>query len=1075
MKKKVLTILVALTLCVGLLAITALAVEAVPYVEYTWNEATSTLSSETKSVTEYTEITSDTTQWSDGGWYVAKGNVTIDARVVISGSVNLILTDGCTLNTKGITVESGKTLTIYGQSQGTGALSALSAKDYAAGIGGGQSSRPGGTVVIHGGVITAKSKSNTNGAGIGGAGASNALLTDAGKGGTVTIYSGTVTAVGGYNDTMTYAAGAGIGGGGGNRNSTLRSGAGGTVKIYGGMVNATGGRAQDFYYGAGIGGGGTLDRSGGNGGNVTVAGGIVNAIGYESGIGRGYYGREGSGTLNATNCIINGTVYGNFTLTEDYTVAEGATFTVSADATLTIPAGVTLTVNGTLTNNGTITNNGTLTLQTKEKLSGSGTVTGTGTNKILTATADQITVPTTLVYNGEDQTTAAQNAMSISTDAETICGATFIFASSWSFDSISPATVKDAGTYTVAYTDGVSTVSKDFAVAAKTIQNAVVGVFDSLTYDGSSQVPVAEVTVDGLSVTGSWSPVRNVTDTSIFTASGNFTGTLEKETGMIPKAVAAVVTAQDKYWDYSDEAEFSITAETGIAGETLSIMGISAFFQDMEVGEGKTVVLRKAFMDIFCSNGKAENYNVTVPDTATASIKVIPLTISDVAMDASGYTYGDAVGYDSAALTITQPGGAVAKANDLLYTYTGTANDASSWDSATAPTKAGTYTLTVSHRDTEHYSGSQSVSFTIEKAPVTITAKNQSYLIGTKPPELAAPELGKHYTIHGLLGEDSIGTITMKYQQNGVDVTPDSASDGCDIVMVVTDVNPNYEISLVSGKLSYYYIPAYTPTVSETEGGDVAIDNRYPTQGQTVTITPKPKDGMMVDTVTVLDQLGNKIEVTENSNGTYSFQQPFESAIIKVTFKQEACPSEAYSDLDTNAWYHEAVDYVLHKGLMNGVGGDKFAPNGTTSRAMIVTILWRLEGSPVVNYAMNFSDVAEGEWYTEAIRWAASEKIVEGYDGKFDPMGEITREQFATILWRYAKCKGYDVSVGEDTNILSYNDAFGISEWAIPAMQWACGAGLMQGDGVTLTPKVDATRAQAAALFQRFCENVAEK
>ncbi|MBP3314091.1 MAG: S-layer homology domain-containing protein [Oscillospiraceae bacterium] len=1069
--KKVLTILMALTLCLGLLAIPAFAAEAVPYVEYTWDEATSTLSSETKSVTEYTEITSETIQWSDGGWYVAKGNVTIDERVVVSGSVNLILTDGCTLSTKGITVEKGTTLTIYGQSQGSGALSALATGNFDAGIGGGYPGKHCGTVVIHGGVVTAKSRFDAPAAGIGGAGVGGGTLYQAGKGGTVTIYSGTVTAVGGYKESTTMAAGAGIGGGGGTYQRITYSGAGGTVKIYGGIVNATGGRARDFYYGSGIGGGGTRGRTGGNGGDVTIAGGIVNAIGYESGIGRGYYGSDGSGTLNATNCIINGTVYGSFTLPEDYTVAEGASFTVPAGATLTIPAGVTLTVNGTAKNDGTMVNNGTLTLLTKDKLSGSGTVTGTGTNQILTVTAEQITVPTTLVYNGEDQIAAAQNAMSISTNPETICGATFAFASSWSFDSISPATVKDAGTYTVTYTDGTSTVSKDFAVAAKTIQNAVVGVFDSLTYDGSSQVPVAEVTVDGLSVTGSWDPVRNVTDKAIFVANGNFTGTLEKETSMKPKAVTAVVTAQDKYWDYSDEAEFSITAETGIAGETLSIMGISAFFQDMEIGEGKTVILRKAFMEIFCSNGKAENYNVTVPDTATASIKAIPLTIAGITMDASGYTYGDVVGYDSTALTIAQPGGAVAKAKDLVYTYTGTANDASSWNSATAPTKAGTYTLTISHKDTEHYLGSQSVSFTIEKASVTITAKNQSYLIGTKPPEIAESELGKHYTIHGLLGEDNIGTITMKYQQNGMDVTVDSVSGECDIIVAVTNPNPNYEISFVHGKLTHYYIPTYTPTVSETEGGDVAIDNKYPSQGQTVTITPKPKEGMVVDTVTVTDQLGSQIAVTENSDGTYSFQQPFESAMIKVTFKTEARPSEAYSDLDVNAWYHDAVDYVLRKGMMDGVGGNKFAPEETTSRAMLVTILWRLEGEPVVNYAMNFSDVAEDEWYTEAIRWATSEKIVEGYgDGKFGTTDSLTREQLATILYRYEQYKGGGFK-GMWAFLPSYADRAEASDWAYEAVCWMDMNDIITGKpGNLLDPKGSASRAQLAVILQRYCE-----
>lgn len=183
-----------------------------------------------------------------------------------------------------------------------------------------------------------------------------------------------------------------------------------------------------------------------------------------------------------------------------------------------------------------------------------------------------------------------------------------------------------------------------------------------------------------------------------------------------------------------------------------------------------------------------------------------------------------------------------------------------------------------------------------------------------------------------------------------------------------------------------------------------------------------------------------------------------------------------FTDVADGKWYTEPVAYVYHHKMMEGVGNNIFDINGNTTRAMIVTILWRLEGEPVVNYLMQFEDIPADTWYTEAVRWAASEKIVEGYsDTAFGPTDPITREQFATILWRYAKYKGYDVSVGEDTNILSYEDAFSISEYAIPAMQWACGAGLMQGDGVNLTPKADATRAQAAALFQRFCENVAEK
>ena len=230
------------------------------------------------------------------------------------------------------------------------------------------------------------------------------------------------------------------------------------------------------------------------------------------------------------------------------------------------------------------------------------------------------------------------------------------------------------------------------------------------------------------------------------------------------------------------------------------------------------------------------------------------------------------------------------------------------------------------------------------------------------------------------------------------------------------------------------------------------------------------------------------VAVTKISDSKYTFKMPGYDVEIDAGFakidttcpRDWTCPMYGYTDLDRTLWYHDGIHYCIEHGLMVGTGANIFEPNIATSRAMIVTILWRLEGSPVVNYAMDFEDVEADQWYTEAIRWAASEKIVEGYgNGKFGTNDAITREQFVTIMFRYAKYKGYDVSVGENTNILSYDDAFGVAEWAIPAMQWACGSGMIQGiaDGnqMNLAPQGNATRAQAAAILQRYCENVANK
>ena len=179
-----------------------------------------------------------------------------------------------------------------------------------------------------------------------------------------------------------------------------------------------------------------------------------------------------------------------------------------------------------------------------------------------------------------------------------------------------------------------------------------------------------------------------------------------------------------------------------------------------------------------------------------------------------------------------------------------------------------------------------------------------------------------------------------------------------------------------------------------------------------------------------------------------------------------------FIDVHEGDWFYENVGYVYENGLMNGVSETLFEPNGTVTRGMIVTILHRLEGEPESDYDMPFTDVAEQQWYAGAVRWAAGEGIVTGVSAtEFAPDDPITREQFAAILWRYAQSKGYDVSASADlTGFLDYGQ---ISEYALPALQWAVGAGVMsgRGDGI-LAPQGTATRAEAAAMLMRFVENV---
>lgn len=265
-------------------------------------------------------------------------------------------------------------------------------------------------------------------------------------------------------------------------------------------------------------------------------------------------------------------------------------------------------------------------------------------------------------------------------------------------------------------------------------------------------------------------------------------------------------------------------------------------------------------------------------------------------------------------------------------------------------------------------------------------------------------------------------------------------------------------------------------TPSDVENGSVKVSPSKAEKGDTVTVTVTPDDGYALDKLAVYDEDGDKLDLNDKDNGKFTFQMPKGDVSIEVSFApiEDETPKMDFSDVPADAWYAEAVQYVYENGLMTGTSDTTFSPDLTTSRSMIATILWRMAGSPVVNYAMDFADVPADQWYAEAVRWASSEGIVGGYgNGSFGTGDPITREQFAVMLYRFAQKQGYDVSVGENTNILSYTDVSSVSEYAIPAIQWAVGSGVITGMGDTLAPQGETTRAQAAMMLMRFSEQYA--
>ena len=291
------------------------------------------------------------------------------------------------------------------------------------------------------------------------------------------------------------------------------------------------------------------------------------------------------------------------------------------------------------------------------------------------------------------------------------------------------------------------------------------------------------------------------------------------------------------------------------------------------------------------------------------------------------------------------------------------------------------------------------------------------------------------------------------------------------------------ETVTIQGNTTFTAVWSYTPpanpnykiTIGAMENGTVTANPTAAKAGATVTLTPVPDEGYALSTLTVTDRFGDAVRVTENSDGTYTFTMPNGQVTVNATFVETEEPvAEPFVDVAEGDWFYDAVVYAYQNELMDGVGGNRFAPNSETTRAQLVTILYRLEGQPAVSGDLPFTDVEAGTWYTDAILWAAQNNIVNGVsDTEFAPGDEITRQQLVTILYRYAEAKGYDVSASADLS--GYPDAGQVQDYAQPAMAWAVAENIIQGmeDG-TLKPAGNASRAQIATILMRFCEDVAQ-
>ena len=259
-----------------------------------------------------------------------------------------------------------------------------------------------------------------------------------------------------------------------------------------------------------------------------------------------------------------------------------------------------------------------------------------------------------------------------------------------------------------------------------------------------------------------------------------------------------------------------------------------------------------------------------------------------------------------------------------------------------------------------------------------------------------------------------------------------------------------------------------TITIQSSFGGKVTASASQAAQGKVITLTALPNSGYVLKSLTVTTASGTSVPVANQSSGKYTFTMPAAAVTVKAVFAaQETDPGFPFADVAKGSWYYEGVRYAYENGLMSGTGEGTFSPDLPTSRGMLVTILYRLAGSPAAGSA-SFTDVAKGQWYADGVAWASANGVVSGYpDGSFRPNDTITREQMAAILYQYARIQGKLDDSRADLSIFSDLDS--LSAYAKEPMSWAVAQGLFSGVSAdTLAPGGSTTRAQAAVILTAF-------
>ncbi len=651
---------------------------------------------------------------------------------------------------------------------------------------------------------------------------------------------------------------------------------------------------------------------------------------------------------------------------------------------------------------------------------------------------------------------------------------------------------KGSLSYTLSFSEDSNTVTESAASGTPTKTTELAGAVPAISTDGLALIPQSAHNWDEGTISG---------ETKTYTCLA--CGLTKTETVLVidEKPIETTVSAGDTpeidTTGMADGSTEKAAAEAINSGNVSGAEDLAAHAQEIASDAEEISAAVEASQE-------AKSFIEAADETKTVTIVVQPyleVAVSEAAADSSSVTYDISAKYNLIATTADVKNGEeintgtagnavlISSGHDLSVTDPVTISiplPASFVSSAETPVyvRHGIYEYDTEVAETSAGSGTYTATFTnphgFSLFTLSLTSDAKAELNGTKYTSLA--------DALAAAGDEEIVTVL----ESGLSAAMSGSSrtitlrNNTDSAMTVTINNEELTIE-ANGSIQFAYtapesdepsVAAYSVQIADTENGTVVSSVRSAQQGRRVTLTVTPAEGYELSSLTVTDRDGNEITLNEQADGTYTFFMPASDVTIAAVFIQSGQPVDPgdlpFTDVAAADWFYNAVKYAYENGLMDGVGGNLFAPGVTLNRAMLVQVMWNLEGNPAADSTTAYTDVSPGAWYYDAIQWATEEELVAGYgSGIFGPEDPITREQAALMLYNYAQYKGYDTSAVGDLSIFS--DGSEVSDWAENAVIWAAGSGLLNGKGGgILDPVGTATRAEAAQILMSFCENIME-